>query len=63
MVSENGLKTIDLSGMYDLIKSFPGQAAEGVEIGEKTEIKFSLSRIRNIVVTGRLGALRSEEIF
>lgn len=42
--------------MYDLIKSFPEQAAEAIKIAGKSKIKFSLSKIRNIVVTGLGGS-------
>lgn len=56
MVSENEVKEIDVSGMYNLIKSFPEQASEAVEIANAAKIKLSLSKVKNIVVTGLGGS-------
>jgi glucose/mannose-6-phosphate isomerase len=56
LVSENELKRIDVSGMYSLVKSFPEQATEAVEIAGKTKVKLLLSKIRNIVITGLGGS-------
>ncbi len=42
--------------MYGLIRSFADQSAKAVDIGKKTKLTISLSRIRNIVVTGLGGS-------
>ena len=47
---------VDKSGMYDLIKSFPGQAAEAIDIGKRTNLKLAAAKIRNVVITGLGGS-------
>jgi len=42
--------------MYDLIRSFPDQASEAVDIAKATKVKLSLAKIKNIVVTGLGGS-------
>lgn len=56
LIREDEVKAIDISGMYSLIRSFPEQSAEAVDIAKKTRLIFSLSKIRNIVVTGLGGS-------
>ncbi len=56
MISLDEIKRIDVSGMYNLIKSFPEQASDAVEIAQASKIKLSLSRIENVVITGLGGS-------
>ena len=42
--------------MYDLVKTFPDQAAEAVAIAKKSPVKISISKIRNVVITGLGGS-------
>lgn len=42
--------------MYNLIKSFPEQASDAVEIAKAARIRIPFSRIRNIVITGLGGS-------
>ncbi len=42
--------------MYNLIKSFPEQSAEAIDIAKKTGLKLAVARIKNIVVTGLGGS-------
>jgi glucose/mannose-6-phosphate isomerase len=56
LINESDIKTIDSSGMYHLIKSFPDQAAEAIKIAKKTKLKLSNARIKNIVITGLGGS-------
>jgi glucose/mannose-6-phosphate isomerase len=42
--------------MYNLIRDFPAQASEAIEIGRGARIKLSLPKIRNIVITGLGGS-------
>ncbi len=46
----------DPSGMRSLILSFPRQVEEAVAIGEAAKIKFPISKINNIVVSGLGGS-------
>ncbi len=56
MISEIDIKNVDNADMYDLIKSFPEQAAEAIDIAKSAKLKLSLSKIRNIVITGLGGS-------
>src|SRR5271157_4369882 len=42
--------------MYNLIKSFPEQASDAVEIAKASKIRLSFSRIKNVVITGLGGS-------
>ncbi len=46
----------DPSGMRSLILNFPRQVEEAVAIGEAAKIKFPISKIKNIVVSGLGGS-------
>ncbi len=56
MINETEIKTVDTSGMHNLIKSFPEQSAEAIDIAKKTNLKLAAAKIRNIVVTGLGGS-------
>ena len=55
MTSEE-IAQIDPSGMRSLILNFPRQVEEAVAIGTASKIKFSISKINNIVVSGLGGS-------
>ena len=50
------ISKIDPSGMRSLIKNFPQQVEEAVAIGTAAKIKFPVSKINNIVVSGLGGS-------
>ena len=55
MTSEE-ISKIDPSGMRSLIRNFPQQVEEAVGIGAAAKIKFPISKINNIVVSGLGGS-------
>ena len=56
MIDQTDMKKVDASGMYDLIKNFPEQSKEAIDIAKGTNLRLSLGKIRNIVVTGLGGS-------
>ena len=52
----NEIRTVDPSGMYDLLAAFPAQIREAVEIGNAARLKVSSRGIRNIVLSGLGGS-------
>jgi glucose/mannose-6-phosphate isomerase len=56
LISLDEIKRIDVSGMYNLIKSFPEQASDAVEIARASKIRLSSSRIKNVIITGLGGS-------
>lgn len=50
------IRRVDPSGMYDLIKGFPGQVEEAVSIGKKTSIKLNMRSVEHIVLCGLGGS-------
>ena len=50
------IRTLDPAGMYDLLRSFPGQVREAVKIGKAARIPFSSRGIKNIVLCGLGGS-------
>ena len=42
--------------MYNLIKSFPEQSSEAIEIANATKIKLSIPKIKNVLITGLGGS-------
>jgi glucose/mannose-6-phosphate isomerase len=56
LINESDIKQVDISGMYNLIKSFPDQASEAVKIAKAAKVKLSVPKIKNIVITGLGGS-------
>jgi glucose/mannose-6-phosphate isomerase len=50
------IRTVDPDGMYNLIKNFPQQVEEAIDIGNSTPIKLSIRGIKNIVLCGLGGS-------
>lgn len=50
------IQQYDPKGMRNLILNFPQQAEEAVVIGNAAMIKFSISKIQNIIITGLGGS-------
>ncbi len=50
------IRTIDPSGMYDLIKNFPHQVEEAVAIGNATDIRITARNVRHIILCGMGGS-------
>jgi len=50
------LRSIDRSGMYELLRTFPGQAREAVAIGAASRIRINPRPITSIVLTGLGGS-------
>lgn len=56
MLTPEQIARHDPSGMRSLIEGFPQQVEEAVSIGKSSAIKFPISRITNIVVSGLGGS-------
>lgn len=52
----NEIRALDLSHMYDLIRNFPDQAREAIEIGHSTPIKLRAKGIAQVVMCGLGGS-------
>lgn len=56
LIDKTKISEIDISGMYDLIKSFPEQVESSLEIASSAKLFLSTGRIRNIVLSGLGGS-------
>ena len=55
-MTQNDIKRLDPTGMYNWIRDFTDQVEDAVHIGKTTPLKLNVKGIRNIVITGLGGS-------